>query len=360
MSKSFSRRDVLKLGGLSLGSLAFTRFAPSIFPSGFINFDDADLVRVATTSVSVYSTPSLDLKKSTITGTWYKDDLVHVYEEVTSDDPDLKLNPIWYRVWGGYMWRARLQPVKTLLNLPMTTIPEGMRLLAEVTVPFTQPWRFSKAFGWQSLNFRLYYESVYWIEEIVDGPDSQPWYRIFDDLTGNYSYATAAHLRPILPDTLNYISPNVPPENKRIDVNLTPPQTLTAYENEMVVLRTNISSGLATGNHTTTPQGEFHIEDKYPSKHMGNGNLASGPEDYELPGVPWTSFFQGDAYAFHGTYWHDNFGTPMSHGCVNMRTADAKWLFFWANPQTKNWSSYLPQSDKIDDIGYGTVVDIHF
>ncbi|HUH99187.1 MAG TPA: L,D-transpeptidase [Anaerolineales bacterium] len=360
MSKYFSRRDFLKLGGLSLGGLALPRLTGAQSAPDLIDFDDSDIVRVATSSVSVYSTPSLDLKKSTITGTWYKDDLVHVYEQVTADEP--KTNPIWYRVWGGYMWRARLQPVKTLLNLPLTSIPDGMRLLAEVTVPFTQPWRFSKTYGWDSLQFRLYYESVYWIEVIVEGPDGQPWYRIFDDLTGSYYYANAAHLRPILPAGLGYISPELPAENKRIEVNLTT-QTLTAYENEVVLLQTNISSGVPSANHTTTPTSPpegFHIQDKYPSKHMGDGNLASGPDDYELPGVPWTSFFTDYGHAFHGTYWHDNFGTPMSHGCVNMRTAEAKWLFFWARPQRKDWSSYIPQSDKIDDIGYGTLVNIHY
>jgi hypothetical protein len=357
MSKTFSRRDFLKFGGLSLGSLALNRFTPDLLTPDLINFDDADIVRVATTSVSVYSKPSLDLKESTITGTWYKDDLVHVYEQVTAEEP--KSNPVWYRVWGGYMWRARLQPVKTLLNLPLNSIPDGMRLLAEVTIPFSQPWRLSKTFGWQPLNFRLYYGSAYWIEEILNGPDDQPWYRIFDDLTGAYYYAAAAHLRPILPASLGNISPDVPPENKRIEINLTT-QLLTAYEGETVVLQTFISSGIPSANHTTTPKGEFHIQDKYPSKHMGNGNLASGLDDYELPGVPWTSFFTDYGHAFHGTYWHQNFGTPMSHGCVNMRTEEAKWLFFWARPQTKDWSSYLPQSDKIDDIGYGTVVNIHY
>jgi len=359
MSKYFSRRDFLKLGGLSLGSLAFSRFTPNIFAPDFINFDDGDLVRVGTSrGVAVYSKPT-DQNEAPV-GFWNRDDLVHVYEEVVSDDPKFATNPVWYRVWGGYMWRARLQPVKTLLNLPLTSIPDGMRLLAEVTVPITLPRRFSKAYGWDpDPLFPLYYESVYWIEAIVEGPDGQPWYRIFDDLTGNYSYANATHLRPILPETLGYISPDVPADNKRIEVNLTT-QTLAAYENDNVVFQTNISSGIPSANHTTTPKGEFHIQDKYPSKHMGNGNLAAGPDDYELPGVPWTSFFTDYGHAFHGTYWHDNFGTPMSHGCINMRTAEAKWLFFWTKPQTKNWSSYLPQSNKIDDNGYGTIVNIHY
>ena len=52
---------------------------------------------------------------------------------------------------------------------------------------------------------------------------------------------------------------------------------------------------------------------------------------YYLPNVPYTMFFYKD-YGIHGAYWHDNFGHPMSHGCVNMRIDDAEKLFYWANP----------------------------
>jgi hypothetical protein len=83
---------------------------------------------------------------------------------------------------------------------------------------------------------------------------------------------------------------------------------------------------------------------------MGNGNLFAGPEDYELPGVPWTSFFTDSGVAFHGTYWHDNFGTPMSRGCVNMRIEDAKWLFRWVHP--------LHTAEGISSRGHGTSVVI--
>jgi hypothetical protein len=71
---------------------------------------------------------------------------------------------------------------------------------------------------------------------------------------------------------------------------------------------------------------------KFPSKHMGNGGLTSDPRAYELIGVPWTTFFHDAGIAFHGTFWHDNFGTPMSHGCVNLPNADALWLFRWTSP----------------------------
>jgi hypothetical protein len=209
MSHRISRRDFLKYGGMSLASLAFRRFSPA-----FAGFDDSQVVRVATTSVSVYNSPS---DKAGITGTWYKDDLVHVYEEVVGKEPEY--NRIWYRVWGGYMHRARLQRVKTVLNTPLPYIPEGQRLLAEVTVPFVHPWRITSA-GWQdTLQFRLYSGSVYWIEAIeADGPDGEPWYRIWDDLAGTY-YAPARFLRPIPGEELQPISPEI--TDKR-DVNLDP------------------------------------------------------------------------------------------------------------------------------------------
>jgi len=65
---------------------------------------------------------------------------------------------------------------------------------------------------------------------------------------------------------------------------------------------------------------------------MGDGNLTDDLDAYELPGVPWVSFFHAVGVGFHGTYWHDNFGSPMSHGCVNMRNADAKWIYRWTMP----------------------------
>jgi lipoprotein-anchoring transpeptidase ErfK/SrfK len=123
------------------------------------------------------------------------------------------------------------------------------------------------------------------------------------------------------------------------------------------VLKTTISSGIASVRvagklPTKTPDGEFRIQDKMPAKHMGNGNLFADADDYELPGVPWTCFFTSQGHAFHGTYWHQNFGTPMSHGCINMRTEEAKWLFRWALPPH--------QVGKTFNRGFGTLVRIYY
>ena len=342
-----SRRDFIKLGGLTLGSLAFT---PSL--NGELGFDDSNLVRIATKSVSVHSGPD---DESRIVSTWYRDELVHVYEEVTVDEPIY--NPVWYRVWGGYMHRAHLQKIKVLYNDILPSLQEGERRLVEVTVPYTQPWRYTNFYGWQQLGFRLYYDSVHWAEAIEEGPTGELWYRIYDDLTGFPYHINALHVRPIPLDELTPINPEIEVQHKRIDVNLNT-QTLTAYEYDKPLLEAKVSSGLpngprgANGLSTKTPQGEFRIQDKMPAKHMGDGNLFADADGYELPGVPWTCFFTAQGHAFHGTYWHENFGVPMSHGCINMRTEEAKWLFRWALPKHELGRTF--------NRGFGTLVQIHY
>jgi hypothetical protein len=338
MSK-LSRRDFLKFGSLALGSLAFTPFLPK-----FTDFDDSDLLRVATASISVYSQPD---DKSRIVGQWFRDDLVHYYDIVEVEEP--KFNPYWYRVWGGYMHRGRLQKVKVLYNKPLDYIPEDTRRLAEITVPFAQAMRYTKAYGWQP-NLRLYFGSVHWIESVDEGPDGEPWYRIFDELVGFPYHVPAIQMRPIPESELEPITPDLPAEEKRIEVNLTT-QTLKAYESGKVLLDVKISSGILAKD-LSTPVGKFNIDPKTPSKHMGDGKLFAGIEDYDLPGVPWTSFFTEAGHAFHGTYWHENFGAPMSHGCVNMRNEHAKWLYRWVRPVSKPDQVYIK--------GLGTQVEIHY
>ena len=104
-----------------------------------------------------------------------------------------------------------------------------------------------------------------------------------------------------------------------IDVDLST-QMVYAYEGDAVVNSFLISSGL--WQHPTVT-GTYQIYAKYPSTLMAG-------EDYYLPGVPWVMYFY-KGYSFHGTYWHSNFGTPMSHGCLNMYTPDAEWLYNWAD-----------------------------
>lgn len=96
-------------------------------------------------------------------------------------------------------------------------------------------------------------------------------------------------------------------------------QKVYAYENGVLLREFVVSTGLPA---TPTVRGDFHIYIKYEAQRM------SGP-GYDLPNVPWVMYFYR-GYGLHGTYWHENFGNPMSHGCVNMRTPEAEWLYNWA------------------------------
>jgi len=108
-------------------------------------------------------------------------------------------------------------------------------------------------------------------------------------------------------------------DGRWIDVNLTT-QTLVAYAGETAVFTARTSTGLPG---TPTVVGRYTIQSKYPAVHM------SGP-GYSLPNVPWTMFFY-KGYAIHGAYWHNKFGQPMSHGCVNLSVADAEWVYNFAS-----------------------------
>jgi hypothetical protein len=342
MSMQISRRNFLKLGALGAAGLAFNPLK-----SLKIDWSTDNLARVALyPSVSVYSEPS---DQSTILYQRYRDEIVNLYYDVTSDQPP-KYNPHWYRVWGGYIHSAHLQKVKYQINPVSYNILKG-GVIAQVTVPYTQSYWDRKTFGWEK-SYRLYYQSMHWIVGVIQGPDGEPWYQVLDQLLRNVTfYAKAEHFRLIPPEDFTPIHPNVSFAKKRIEVSIET-QTLTAYEGDQILLQTKISSGMPDYGHqvgavsTNTPLGEFNVYSKMPSKHMGDGNVTSDLAAYEIPGVPWTTFFADNGVAFHGTYWHNNFGRPMSHGCVNMRIEEAQWIFRWTTP--------VNLGDKIEQTGYGT------
>lgn len=121
---------------------------------------------------------------------------------------------------------------------------------------------------------------------------------------------------------------------KRIEVNLTT-QTLTAFKDDQNIGSFTISSG----KWDRTPVGTYNIWAKVKSQKMSGGSKELGTY-YYLPNVPYIMFFYNDkvkkqlGYSIHGTYWHNNFGVPMSHGCINMKTSEAQNLFNWADENT--------------------------
>jgi hypothetical protein len=346
---TYSRRDFLRLASLGLFSLAFRPYQSNsdFFDSG----DSVDMVRVAIKQISVYSEPS---EKSRILFQHYRDDLLNVYYETVSEDGP-QWNPLWYRVWGGWVHRAHTQWVRMELNMPLSTVKESGQPMV-VSVPFTQTFWYSQQLGWQP-NWRVYYGSNHWVVGVETGPDGEAWYKIDNDIVNNVAiYAPAIHLRPISSEELCPISPDVPLEDKRIEVSIVD-QEITAYEKDNIVMQTRVSSGLL---HPTpsdvipmaTPKGTFNITSKMSAKHMGEGILTTDMEAYVLPGVPWTMFFEtSTGVAFHGTYWHTNYGIPMSRGCVNMTYDESQWLYRWTDPKV--------DLNKWHTVGYGTQVIVY-
>jgi lipoprotein-anchoring transpeptidase ErfK/SrfK len=135
---------------------------------------------------------------------------------------------------------------------------------------------------------------------------------------------------------------------KWIRVSLSEQKTY-AYQGDQLVNEFIVSTGLPG---TPTVTGEFRMWVRTPVQTMSGGSREAGTY-YSLPNVQWVQYFYGD-YGFHGAYWHNNFGNPMSRGCVNMTNEDAKWLYDWAFPEwdgRRDW--YRPNQEN------ATLVIVH-
>ncbi len=150
--------------------------------------------------------------------------------------------------------------------------------------------------------------------------------------------------------------PEVGVDEKWIDVNLTT-QSLVAYVGDRPVYATLISSGrvkdeLDPLRNFVTPVGSFRITAKHVTATMDGDHALDGP--YSIEDVPYVMYFQL-AYALHAAFWHNSFGRPHSHGCVNLAPTDAKWLFLWATPtMPEHWHGVYPT-----DKDLGTRVYVH-
>lgn len=333
----------MKLAGLAAGVSVIKPPPPTSLSKPY------GLGRVADTWIGLYKEPSF---RSPLLTTINRDTLLTLLKREVADEGPLH-NPLWYCVPDGYVHSGKIQQVKWNTQAPWREIPETGALF-EVSVPYTRSYR--KADPESDPLYRLYYQSIAWVEALVDGADGRPWYQLLDDLLKVNYFVRAEHLRRIKPEELKPLSPRVPAGAKRIDVSLAN-QELMAYEHDRLVFRTRIASGVQdsrprpNGIPTATPQGQFYITQKMPLRHMGNGHLTANLEAYELPGVPWVSYFHKTGIAFHGTYWHCDYGRAQSHGCVNMRPEEAKWLFRWSTP--------VIEADVILATGHGTSVYVY-
>lgn len=300
--------------------------------------------RVVDPTLDIYTRPSWASEK---VKTLWRDDLFGI-EAAWVGDPIPEHNRIWYEISGlGYAHSSTIQPVRDEPNEPLLEVPPS-GVLAEVTVPFVDVRWLPRDNA--EAAYRFYYGTTYWITGVSRDVKLQKWYRILDDKYTYVYYAPATAFRPIPISELIPISPDVPPEDKFIKVNLAN-QWVSLLEGDTIVFTTKVSTGRKFGReYYLTPVGDFETFRKRPTRHMANGNRASG---YDLPGVPWVSYFDEIGDSFHGTYWHNDFGLPRSHGCINMTPKAAKWLYRWTHP-------IVPKNELEAWKARGTAVNVSF
>jgi lipoprotein-anchoring transpeptidase ErfK/SrfK len=128
------------------------------------------------------------------------------------------------------------------------------------------------------------------------------------------------------PEEIAPLSPQVPENEKHIEIYLDR-QLLLAFEWNLPVYAARVATGQ---KNYESPIGWFRTFHKRPTYHMTGG--ADDASVFDLPGVPWDSYITDTGVAIHGTYWHNDFGHPHSHGCINMAPQDAKWIYRWTLP----------------------------
>jgi len=158
----------------------------------------------------------------------------------------------------------------------------------------------------------------------VQDDSGQWWYRLQDGIA--YSpgpYALATSLRYLSPAALASLSSDR--TDKKIVVDLAR-QEMTCFEGETPILSARAATGF--GVHRT-PRGEYEVLRKSHTSYMIGG---VGSDHYDLPGVSFPTYFTRTAIAVHGTYWHNDYGRPRSHGCVNVLNDAAQFVFRWSTP----------------------------
>jgi len=337
-----SRRDFLKLSLLGLGSLAATPWW--YWTQMQAEFPDAEkLGRVTVGRVDIRAKPYVN---SPITKTIYDDAVVIWLREVVSEAPGGYGSARWVETPDGYIYAPRLQPVYNRPNQPVTELPPannpasptGKGMWAEVTVPFVDiRLRHSpnspmfKEMIEQGFPPRLYHSMIVWVDQIEIGADGSVLYRVNERYgnPGDSYLIPATTLRQITADEVSPISPDE--TDKRVVIDLTR-QTLACYERSSEVYFCRISTGAkydAYGNavdYWSTPPGPHPIYRKLVALHM------SGETTGDWPAVGWTQIFATGGVAIHSTYWHNYFGVPRSHGCINCKPDDAKWIWRWTYP----------------------------
>jgi hypothetical protein len=332
-----SRRSFLKLSGAGLLGMVFGM--PS--PDQTLALSGPMQGRVIYGSLIVRDAPRFNGVR---VNSFPRDSVLEITEQVfggTEGD----YNRTWYRIGEkAYVYSGGVQPVDTIINKVEPNIPES-GILGEITIPRADSlWAVNRN---PYPGPHLYFGSTHWIEAlVVDHRDGSLWYKAYDNLFDSYYYTRPEWVRILPAGETSPLSPLVPEEKKYLHIFLDR-QILIAYEWDVPVYAARVATGQ---KNFESPTGTFRTFHKRPTYHMTGGY--DDATVFDLPGVPWDTYITDTGVAIHGTYWHNDFGTPHSHGCINMTPQDAKWIFRWTLPK-------IPEGERVVlTPGTGTLVRI--
>jgi hypothetical protein len=314
-----SRRDFLKLSGGALLGVLFSGL--DLEPAAtFVPLPAQG--RVLYTRMKVRQTP--DFAGEQI-GSLLFDNLVDIAEQVVGGVYE-DVNHTWFRLaTGGYVHSGGIQLVESVLNETVLDLSET-GLVGEVTVPYADSmWAINRS---PTSGPRLYFKSTHWVDGLVtDDRDGSFWYSCYDNLWRSHYYTRPPWVHLYSTEELSPINPQVLDDEKHIEVVLDQ-QLLYAYSGATLVYLARTSTGQ---DGYETPPGWYRTFHKRPTYHMTGGYDAS--TTFDLPGVPWDTYITESGIAIHGTFWHNDFGTRHSHGCINLTPDAARWIYRWTSPQ---------------------------
>lgn len=292
--------------------------------------DTWELYGRAIHTVAVYREASTSSERQ---GAYYRDESFPIVGEVRA--PFSAHNDLWYQIPEGYVHSAWVLPIRVYPDQPFIADVGPWGFWGEVAHIST---RARTAPGPNApVRYTFYGGTVYHVLDAALDEAGNGWYKVFDDYpprqSTNHQWVPAVDVRRIPRVEMSPIHPFV--GNKRIEVDLAA-QLLSCFEGDDVVFTTLVASGIGG---LSTPRGEHHVLLKQASRHMSNVpyegmsqvEVSSG-DIFDLPGVPWNVFFDLLGTAIHGAYWHNDFGIPRSHGCLNVSIDAARWIYRWVHP----------------------------
>ncbi len=342
--QGLSRKNFIKLFGLGVTSLGIKPILNINHQANFPEYDRLGRVCIIG-MVNIKSAPYME---SDTVGVLYEDAVIPWIREVVAKQPNYNnFNQRWVETQDGFVYAANIQPVKNIPNEPISILPPtstGTGMWAEVTVPFADVTLVNgpSSNSWvharidQGLPLRVYYGQVYYIDQIKTGDDGGVYYRVNPNYYGGVDmfWVSSQAMHPISAQELSPINPQI--DNKKIVIDVSR-QSISCFEGDTEVYYCRVSTGAKYdmyGNPVekwSTPLGSYVISRKFISLQMSGGTTGA---PYDLPGIGWVSIFATGGVAIHATVWHNDFGTPKSHGCVNTLPDDARWIFRWSLPQT--------------------------